>query len=95
MAEKYLRDALLKVEAVCKGGGEEMVRSKCKLVSTIILQVSPCMADKWESLLSNLGHTYRKLRRLNSFFLFIYVLILEDVFLGMMKLYRFTCKHWF
>merc|ERR1719341_1576371 len=48
-AEKYLRDALLKVEAVSKGGGEEMV--------------SPCMADKWESLLSNLGHTYRKLRR--------------------------------
>ena len=27
VAEKYLRDALLKVEAVCKGGGEEMVRS--------------------------------------------------------------------
>ena len=26
VAEKYLRDALLKVEAVCKGGGEEMVR---------------------------------------------------------------------
>ena len=25
VAEKYLRDALLKVEAVCKGGGEEMV----------------------------------------------------------------------
>ena len=73
MAEKYLRDALLKVEAVCKGGGEEMVRLKCKLVSTIIFQVSPCMADKWESLLSNLGHTYRKLRRLNSFSLFIYV----------------------
>ena len=29
-------------------------------------QVSPCMADKWESLLSNLGHTYRKLRRFPS-----------------------------
>ena len=27
VAEKYLRDALLKVESVCKGGGEEMVRS--------------------------------------------------------------------
>ena len=79
MAEKYLRDALLKVEAVCKGGGEEMVRSKCKLVFTILLQVSPCMADKWESLLSNLGHTYRKLRRFNFFFL-IHVLIIEDVF---------------
>ena len=26
VAEKYLRDALLKVEAVCKGGGEEMVK---------------------------------------------------------------------
>ena len=25
VAEKYLRDALLKVEAVSKGGGEEMV----------------------------------------------------------------------
>ena len=25
VAEKYLRDALLKVESVCKGGGEEMV----------------------------------------------------------------------
>ena len=93
MAEKYLRDALLKVEAVCKGGGEEMVRSKCKLVSTIPLQVSPCMVDKWESLLSNLGHTYRKLRRFN-FFLFIHVLNTEDAFLGMMKLYRFTSKHW-
>ena len=51
------------------------------------------MADKWESLLSNLGHTYRKLRRFN-FFLFIHVLNTEDAFLGMMKLYRFTSKHW-
>ena len=65
-AEKYLRDALLKVESVCKGGGEEMVRSSFlwNLKQIELSQVSPCMADKWESLLSNLGHTYRKLRRL-------------------------------
>ena len=43
------------------------------VVSTIIFQVSPCMADKWESLLSNLGHTYRKLRRLYSFFFSLYI----------------------
>jgi len=49
VADKYLRDALLKVEAVSKsgsGGG-----------------MSCGLAEKWESLLSNLGHTYRKLGR--------------------------------
>jgi len=44
-AEKYLSDALLRVEAVSKGG------------------TSPGLAEKWESLLNNLGHTYRKLGR--------------------------------
>ena len=64
VAEKYLRDALLKVkylenhrqssylvqvEAVSKGG--------------MAGAVSAGLAEKWESLLSNLGHTYRKLAR--------------------------------
>ena len=65
-----------------QGGRGGNGKSKCKLVSTIPLQVSPCMADKWESLLSNLGHTYRKLRRFNSFFFlfFLYTSSLLEFF---------------
>jgi len=44
-AEKYMSDALLRIESVSKGG------------------TSPGLAEKWESLLNNLGHTYRKLGR--------------------------------
>ena len=90
-AEKYLRDALLKVESVCKGGGEEMVRSSFlwNLKQIELSQVSPCMADKWESLLSNLGHTYRKLRRLQQKLKREY-----ERFLGMMRHCHSTSKHW-
>jgi len=44
-AEKYLSDALLRVESVSRAGA------------------SSGLAEKWESLLNNLGHTYRKLGR--------------------------------
>merc|ERR1712183_1158073 len=44
-AEKYLSDALLRVDSVSRAG------------------VSSGLAEKWESLLNNLGHTYRKLGR--------------------------------
>ena len=47
-AEKYLSDALLKVESVSRAGS------------------SVGLSEKWESLLNNLGHTYRKLGRYNE-----------------------------
>ena len=47
LAEKYFTDALSRVSAVKDTGGG----------------VSTGLSDKWESLLNNLGHTYRKLER--------------------------------
>jgi len=46
-AEKYLNDALLKIESINKRSGVS----------------GSSLSDKWESLLNNLGHTYRKLGR--------------------------------